>query len=163
MKENKGKEVVDEVIRPEAQSQLRPSVGDKRKTLSKTLDLGNLPSHRGKKAKHGSSKPGVVKPSLPMSQPSIQVLVVDSSVPIKVILSKTTAPTSSQPSQRVPMNLVKNEDLAWELFQKAVTDEDVAVCYDMSLKEFEHSAIHDLFKVCDFTFASPCHFYIFLV
>ena len=44
-----------------------------------------------------------------------------------------------------------------------MTDEDVAVCYDMSLKEFEHSAIHDLFKVCDFTFASPCHFYIFLV
>ena len=38
MKENKGKEVVDEATRLEAQSQLRPSVGDKRKTLSKTLD-----------------------------------------------------------------------------------------------------------------------------
>ena len=43
MKENKGKEVVDEVVRPEAQSQLRPFVGDKRKTLSKTLDLGIFP------------------------------------------------------------------------------------------------------------------------
>ena len=44
MKENKGKEVVDEKTRPEAQSQLRPSIGDKRKTLPKTLDLGNLPN-----------------------------------------------------------------------------------------------------------------------
>ena len=46
MKENKRKEVVDEVTRPEAQSQPRPSIGDKRKSLSKMLDLGNLPSHQ---------------------------------------------------------------------------------------------------------------------
>ena len=32
MKENKRKEVVDEVTRPKAQSQPRPSVGDKRKS-----------------------------------------------------------------------------------------------------------------------------------
>ena len=43
-----------------------------------------------------------------------------------------------------------------------MTDEDVAVCYDMSLKEFEHFVVHDLFKVCDFTFASSCHFTFFL-
>ena len=67
MKENKGKEVVDEKTRPKAQSQLHPSIGDKRKTLPKTLDLGNLPSRRGKKAKHGLSRLGVVKPSLPTS------------------------------------------------------------------------------------------------
>ena len=40
-------------------------------------------------------------------------------------------------------------------------DEDVATCYDMSLKEFEHSAVHDLFKVCNFTFASSWHFTFF--
>ena len=151
MKENKGKEVVDELTKPEAQSQPRPSVGDKRKSLSKTLNLGNLPSHRGnKKAKHGSFKPGVVKFGLPIpstSQPSIQVHDVDSFVPIKVTPSKTTAPISSQPSQRVPMNIVENEDLAWEHFQKAVTEEDVVACYDMSLKVFEHSVVHDLFNV----------------
>ena len=28
-----------------------------------------------------------------------------------------------------------------------MTGEDVAVCYDMSLKEFEHFSVHDLFKV----------------
>ena len=42
-----------------------------------------------------------------------------------------------------------------------MTDEDVAVCYNMSLKEFEHFVVHDLFKVCDFTFASSCHFTFF--
>ena len=30
----------------------------------------------------------------------------------------------------------------------AVTDADVATCYNMSLKDFEHSGFHDLFKVC---------------
>ena len=57
------------------------------------------------------------------------------------------------------MNLLENEDLAWERFQKAITDKDVAVCYNMSLKEFEHSVVHDLFKVCFhyFVFISSCH------
>ena len=54
---------------------------------------------------------------------------------------------SSQPSRRVPQNLVENEDLAWERFEKVVTDQDVAVCYDMSLKDFEHSSVHGLCKV----------------
>ena len=26
-------------------------------------------------------------------------------------------------------------------------DEDINACYDMSLKDFEHSGVHDLFKV----------------
>ena len=44
------------------QSQPRLVARDKRKTLSKTIDLGNLPSHQGhKKVKHGLSKSGVVK------------------------------------------------------------------------------------------------------
>ena len=63
MKENKGKEVVDEAVRQGVQSQPRLAVGDKRKNLSKAIGLENLPSHRKeKRAKHRSSKPGVVKP-----------------------------------------------------------------------------------------------------
>jgi len=50
------------------------------------------------------------------------------------------------------MNLIENEDLAWERFEKAVSDEDIAVCYDMSLKDFEHFGVHHLFKVCNFIF-----------
>ena len=104
--------------------------------------------------KHKSSKLGVVKPSLPIlptsQQLSIQIQDVDSFEPARVPPSKTVVPTSSQPSQRVPMNIIENEDLAWERFEKAVTDEDMAACYDMSLREFEHSTIHDLFKVCNY-------------
>ena len=44
MKENKEKEVVGEENRPETQAQVHPSAGDKRKPLSKNLDIGNLPS-----------------------------------------------------------------------------------------------------------------------
>ena len=130
------------------------------------LDLGNLPNRRGnKKVKHRSSKPRVVKlvlPNPPSQQLTVQIYDVDSFMPTKVIPSKVIAPTSSQPSQRVPMNLIENEDLAWESFQKAMTDVDMATFYNMSLKDFEHFGVHDLFKVCDFTFSLSCHFTLFL-
>ena len=80
MKENKGKEVVDEAIRQGVQSQPRPAVGDKRKNLSKAIDLENLPScHKEKRAWHRLSKAGVVKPSLLVlpTQPSVQIHDVD--------------------------------------------------------------------------------------
>ena len=157
MKENKGKDVMGEGSRLETQSQARPSVRDKRKSLPKNLDLGNLPSWQGKKAKHGSSQ--TVKPNLPPSQPSVKIFDVDSSTPIETTLSKTplpkmTVPVTSQPSQWVPSNIIENEDLAWERFQKAISDKDINTCYDMSLKKFEHSGVHDLFKVCNHIFSS---------
>ena len=124
--------------------------GDKKSSLSKNLDLGNLPNRRGKKAKHGSSQ--TVKPNIPSSQQPVKIYDVDSSTPIETTLSKspltkTTVPAISQPSQRVPSNIIQNEDLAWERYQKAILDEDINTYYDMSLKDFEHSGVHDLFKV----------------
>ena len=109
MKENKGKEVVNEEDRPESQPQVRPLAGDKKRPLSKSLDLGNLPNRQGKKAKHRSSQ--VVKPNIPSSQP-VKVYNVDSSIPIETTPSKTTVPTTPQPSQQVPSNIIENEDLA---------------------------------------------------
>ena len=89
--------------------------------------------------------------TLPTSQQlSIQIQDIDSYEPARVLPSKTAVPASYQPSQRVPMNLLENQDLAWERFKKAVTSEDVAVCYDKSLKEFEHFIVHELFKVCNY-------------
>ena len=63
------------------------------------------------------------------------------------------------------MNLIENEDLAWEWFEKVVTDEGVVACYDMSLKEFEHLAVHDIFKVRNLIFTSSCHsnIYVFII
>ena len=153
MKENKGKGPAYEETMLETQSQPRPVTGDKRKTLSKKIDLGDLPSCRGhKKAKHRLSKSRVSKLGLlvPLAfqQPSIQIHDLDSSIPVGVTRSKLVVTSLSQPSKRVPMNLLENEDLTWEMFQQVVTNEDIATCYDMSLKEFEHSTILDLFKVC---------------
>ena len=174
MKENKGKEVVGEGKRPETQPQDRldvqtqvcPTAGDKRKFLPKNIDLEGLPSRRDKRVKHGSSK--VVKSKPPQSQPSIQIVDVDSSTPIestpsktppsKIPLSKSTVPGSSQPST----NIIENEDLAWECFQMAVLDEEINMCYNIGLKEFEHSGVHDLFKVCSYSFLILVHLTIFL-
>ena len=165
MKENKEKEVVGEENRPETQSQVCPSAGDKRKPLSKNLDIGNLPSRRGKKAKHISSQ--TTKPNLPPPQLSIKMYDVDSSTPTettpsKTPPSKTTMPATSQPSPQVPTNIIENENLAWERFQKAVTDEDINICYDMSLKDFEHSGVHDVFKVIVFASSLKIHTYIYI-
>ena len=66
LKENKGKEMMDEVVR-QGESQPHPFVGEKRKSISKGVDLGNLPSRRReKKAKHKSSKPGGAQTTLPV-------------------------------------------------------------------------------------------------
>ena len=57
------------------------------------------------------------------------------------------APISSTPPKEVPQHLLGNEDLAWERFSMAMTDVDMGACYNMSLKDFEHFGVHDLFKV----------------
>ena len=102
------------------------------------------------------------KPNLPPPQPSIKIYDVDSSTPTettpsKTPPSKTTVPITSQPSAHVPTNIIENEKLAWVRFQKAVTNEDINVCYDMSLKDFEHSGVHDLFKVIVFASSLKIH------
>ena len=148
MKVNKGKEVAGERDRPEA-GDARPSAGDKRKSLPRNLDLGSLPSRRDKRVKQSSSK--VAKPVLPQPSLSVQTIDVDVSPPVEMTSSKTpprtTTSISSQPPSRVSSNIIENEDLAWQRFQEAVKDEDIHACYDMSLKDFEHSGVHDLFKV----------------
>ena len=80
----------------------------------------------------------------------MQILNLDSKPkdpPSKKVSSTVHAPTSSLLSKEVPQHLLGNEDLAWERFTMAVTDADVSACYNMSLKDFEHSGVHDLFKV----------------
>ena len=103
MKENRGKEIVDEEDCPESQPQVRPLAGDKKRSVSKSLDLGNLPNRRGKKAKHGSSQ--TIKPNISSSQQLVKIYDVDSSTPIETTPSKTppskmTVPATSQPSQQ---------------------------------------------------------------
>ena len=57
MKENKGKEVMDEAVKQGVQSQPRPPTSEKRKNILSRVDLGDLPSRRGREKKHKSTKP----------------------------------------------------------------------------------------------------------
>ena len=164
MKENKGKEVTDEGVK----SQPRPPTCEKRKNISLRVDLGDLPSRRGREKKHKSSKPQDVKSPLASNQESpVQILTLNyepKDPPSKKILSIVHAPTPSTPSKEVPQHLLGNDNLAWERFSTAVTDVDVGACYNMSLKDFEHSGVHDLFKVSFFFFLNLyIYIYIFLV
>ena len=114
--------------------------------------MGDLPSRRGGEKKHMSTKPQDVKSTPPVSnqRSPMQILNLDSESkdpPSKKVSSTVHAPTSSLPFKDVPQHLLGNEDLAWERFTTAVTDVDVSACYNMSLRDFEHSSIHDLFKV----------------
>ena len=156
MKENKGKEVGDEVVKQGVQSQPHPLTGEKRKNISSRVDLGDLPSRRGREKKHKSTKPQDVKSTPVSNQGSpVQILNLDSEpkdTPSKKVSSTVHAPTLSLPSKEVPQHLLGNEDLAWERFTMAVTDADVSACYNMSLRDFKHSSVHNLFKVSFFFF-----------
>ena len=152
MKEKKGKEVVDEAVKQRVQSQPRPPTGEKRKNISSRVDLGDLPSRRGREKKHKSTKPQDVKSPPPISNQGspVQILNLDSEPKdpsSKKVSSTVHAPTSSLPFKEVPQHLLGNKDLAWERFTTTVTNVDVSACYNMSLKDFEHSGVHDLFKV----------------
>ena len=102
MKENKGKEVADEVVGQEA-SQPHLVAGDKRKNLSLGVDLGNLLSRRReKKPKHKSSKPKDIQsiPLVSISEP-VDVQILDDLEPKDSpahTSSVTKARSSSLPS-----------------------------------------------------------------
>ena len=78
-----------------------------------------------------------------------------------MLFRSTIVPVSSQPPPRVPTNIAENEDLAWERFGEAVKDEDINFCHDMSLKDFENSGVHDLFKVLTVFASSLLLFFFF--
>ena len=119
--------------------------------------MGDLPSRRGREKKHKSAKSQDVRspPLVPNQGSLVQILTLDlepKDLPSKKVSSIVHAPTSSLPSKEVPQHLLGIEDLAWERFTTAVTDVDVSPCYNMSLKDFEHSGVHDFFKVSFFFF-----------
>ena len=111
MKENKGKEVMDEGVK----SQSCPPTGEKRENILSRVDLGDLPSRRGKEKKHKSKPQDVKSPPVPNQESPVQILTLDSELkdpPSKKISSIVHAPTPSTPSKEVPQHLLGNEDLA---------------------------------------------------
>ena len=72
----------------------------------------------------------------------------------------TKAPRRAHPSEpsKRPPNLVLDESYAWKMFKGIITNNEVNSCYNMSVRDFEHFAIHDLFKV--YNFHSPLFYFL---
>ena len=135
----------------------------KPKSISSSVDLDNLPSRRGpKKQKSGkASLPKVPKFTLTMDLDNIAVNVV----PVQIVppIQTDPAPPAKAPrkphpskSSERPPNLVLDESYAWRTFKGIITEDEVNSCYNMSVKDFECSAIHDHFKVYKFHLSLFC-------
>ena len=92
-----------------------------------------------------------------LDEPPVDVEPIQIVHPVQTDLPPPSAknsrkPSPSKPSDR-PSNLVLDENYAWRTFKRIITDNEVNECYNMSVREFECSGIHDLFKV---SFACSC-------
>ena len=120
------------------------------------MDLDDLPSCRGAKKQKPvkTSFPKVPKftPStVNLDDPPVDVEPVQTIHPVQTDpppppVKNSRKPNLSEPFDR-PSNLVLDESYAWKTFKGIVTKHEVNECYNMSVKEFERSGIHDLFKV----------------
>ena len=163
MRENREKTITsgdeDAIAPPIVQKTFVQTGKRKSKSISSTMDLDDLPSRGGPK----KQKPGKAgKASLPkipkfsplmedLDKPPVDVEPVQTIHPVQTNPTLPPAKTPckpylSEPSDR-PSNLVLDESYAWRTFKGIITDNEVNECYNMSVKGFECSGIHDLFKV----------------
>ena len=166
MRENKEKTVTsgDEDVAAPPVVPVTSVQGGKRKSksISSAMDLDDLPSRRGAKKQKPVKTPipkvpKFTPPTVNLDEPPVDVEPVQTVHPIQTDLPPLSAKNSrklsqSEPSDR-PSNLVLDESYAWRMFKGIVTDNEVNECYNMSMREFECSGIHDLFKV---SFACSC-------
>ena len=133
----------------------------KSKSISSAVDLDDLPSRRGAKKQRPVKTPipkvpKFTPPTVNLDEPPVDVEPVQTVHPVQADPPPSTKnsrkPGPSEPSDR-PSNLVLDENYAWRTFKGIVTDNEVNECYNMSVREFERSGIHDLFKVSSFR---PC-------
>ena len=159
MRENKEKTVTsgdeDVAAPPLVQVAFVQAGKRKSKTISSAVDLDDLPSRHGPKKQKSSktSLPKVPKftpPTVNLDEPLVDVEPVQTVHPIHSDPppqpKASRKPSSLEASDR-PSNLVLDESYAWRTFKGIVTDCEVNECYNMSVKEFERSGVHDLFKI----------------
>ena len=177
MRENKEKTVTsgDEDVAAPPVVPVTSVQGGKRKSksISSAVDLDDLPSCRGAKKQKPikTSIPKVPKftpPTVNLDDPPVDVELVQTVHPVQTDLpplsvKNSRKPSSSEPSDRLS-NLVLDKNYAWRTFKGIVTDHEVNECYNMSVREFKRSGIHDLFKVvfCSSLCVCVCYFYFYL-
>ena len=124
------------------------------------MDLGDLPSHRGSKKQKSGKTPLPKVPKFPPTTVDLDNLAVNL-VPVQTIPfiqpenlppSAAKAPYRAHPLEQTKHhpNLVQDKGYARRTFKGFITNNEVNACYNMLVKDFEHSAIHDLLKVCSF-------------
>ena len=127
-----------------------PSCSEKRKVASKSGDKSNLPNCCNPKKQKidlsNTNRASLVK----LDPPNLETPTVDTP-PVNQDIGLFASPTT-EPIINESMTFLRSETLAWHRFKKIVKTEDVSICYDMSMREFERSTIHDLFKVHKYTF-----------
>ena len=94
--------------------------------------------------------PKFAPPIVDLDDPPVDVEPIQTVHPIQTDPPPAKTPRKPYPSESFerPSNLVLDESYAWRMFKGLITDNEVNSCYNMSVKEFERSGIHDLFKVC---------------
>ena len=104
-----------------------------------------------------------------LDEPPVDVEPVQTVHPVQTDLSPPSAKNSRKPSPSEPSdclsNLVLDENYAWRTFKGIVIDNEVNECYNISVREFEHFGIHDLFKVtfCSSLCCALFFFFFFLL
>ena len=112
------------------------------------MNLGDLPSRRGsKKPMPSKNLPPKVPKTVDLDEPVINMVPVQTDPPPPAKTSRRPHPSESS---KQPPNLVLDEGYAWRTFKGIIIDNEVNSCYNMSVKDFERSAIQDLFKVHKF-------------
>ena len=172
MRENKEKNITsgdeDATAPPIIQKTSIQAGKRKAKSISSVMDLDDLPSRRGPKKQRPVKADKASLPKVPKFVPltvnldespvdmepvqTIHPIQIDPTPPAKT----PRKPHPSEPSDR-PSNLVLDENYAWRTFKGIVTDNEVNECYNMSVKDFERSGIHDLFNA---SFIRPCVFLV---
>ena len=160
MRENKEKAITsgdEDVTTPPVVQVTSVQIGKKKsKSISTAVDLDDLPSRRGAKkqkpVKTSIPKVPKFKPStINLDDPPVDVELVQTVHPVQTDpppppVKNSRKPSPSEPSNH-PSNLVLDENYAWRMFKGIFIDHEVNECYNMLVREFERSGIHDLFKV----------------
>ena len=158
MRENREKNITsgdEEVVPPIVQGTNVSGGKRKPKPISSSVDLNDLPSRRGPKRQkpNKTTLPKVPKftpPTVNLDDPvdvePVQIIPPVQTDPTPPPTKTPRRPHPSESSGR-PSNLVLDEGYAWTTFKGVISDNEVNSCYNMSVRDFERSAIHDLFKV----------------
>ena len=160
MRENKEKTITngdEDATAPLVVQKTSVQIGKRKsKSISSVVDLDDLPSRQGpKKQKPGkASLPNVPKftpLTINLDDPPVDMEPVQTIHPAHIDPTPPPAKTPRkthppEPSER-PSNLVLDESYVWRTFKGIVIDNEVNECYNTSVKRFECSGIHDLFKV----------------